>query len=79
MADTQKETSADPSFAEKGSKDDNIIVHEEEVNASGHKDQLQRQYGLLSICATALTIGMSFLTFALWASSLITRPQTTPG
>lgn len=27
------------------------------VNASGHADQLDRQYGLLSICATALTIG----------------------
>ena len=26
------------------------------VNASGHKDQLQRQYGLLSICGLALTI-----------------------
>ncbi|KAJ7191325.1 choline transport protein [Mycena pura] len=26
------------------------------VNASGHVDQLDRQYGLLSICATALTI-----------------------
>ncbi len=26
------------------------------VNASGHRDQLDRQYSLLSICATALTI-----------------------
>ena len=26
------------------------------VNASGHKDQLHRQYGLLSICGLALTI-----------------------
>ena len=26
------------------------------VNASGHKDQLHRQYGLLSICSLALTI-----------------------
>ena len=33
------------------------IVHGEEVvNASGHKDQLTRQYGLLSICGLALTI-----------------------
>jgi hypothetical protein len=31
------------------------------VNASGHVDQLDRQYGLLSICATALTIGESCL------------------
>jgi len=29
-----------------------------EVNASGHADKLHRQYGLLSICATALTIGI---------------------
>lgn len=28
----------------------------ENVNASGYEDQLQRQYGLLSICATALTV-----------------------
>jgi hypothetical protein len=26
------------------------------VNASGHRDQLHRQYGLLSICGLALTI-----------------------
>ncbi len=26
------------------------------VNASGHKDQLQRQYGIWSICGLALTI-----------------------
>ncbi|KAJ6518007.1 hypothetical protein C8R47DRAFT_1312550 [Mycena vitilis] len=26
------------------------------INASGHVDQLDRQYGLLSICATALTV-----------------------
>jgi hypothetical protein len=31
------------------------------VNASGHVDQLDRQYRLLSICATALTIGESCL------------------
>jgi choline transport protein len=52
--------SADPSVAEKqsGYKDDGVVVLTEEVNASGHRDQLERQYGLLSICATALTIGM---------------------
>ncbi len=36
-----------------------VSVHEgydAPVNASGHRDQLDRQYGLLSICATALTI-----------------------
>jgi hypothetical protein len=28
----------------------------EVINASGHRDQLSRQYGLLSICGLALTI-----------------------
>ena len=28
----------------------------EVVNASGHRDQLKRHYGLLSICGLALTI-----------------------
>jgi choline transport protein len=26
------------------------------VNASGHRDQLRRQYGILSICGMALTV-----------------------
>jgi len=30
--------------------------HGEIINASGHRDQLKRQYGLLSICGLALTI-----------------------
>ena len=33
-----------------------IIQGEKVVNASGHRDQLQRHYGLLSICGLALTI-----------------------
>ena len=32
------------------------LVNGEEVNASGHKDQLQRQYSIWSICGLALTI-----------------------
>ena len=39
--------------------DAGILVESEPgevVNASGHRDQLQRQYGLLSICGLALTI-----------------------
>jgi len=32
------------------------ISTERTLNASGHADQLPRQYGLLAICATALTI-----------------------
>lgn len=33
-----------------------IVTAGEVVNASGHRDQLQRQYGLISICGLALTI-----------------------
>lgn len=33
-----------------------IMQGGEVVNASGHRDQLQRHYGLLSICGLALTI-----------------------
>jgi choline transport protein len=51
---------------EKKAQENTIIVASREVgrakvNASGHVDQLDRQYGLLSICATALTIGESCL------------------
>ncbi|EMC95091.1 hypothetical protein BAUCODRAFT_525469 [Baudoinia panamericana UAMH 10762] len=35
----------------------------EVINASGHKDQLQRQYGLLSICGLALTIDNAWVAF----------------
>ncbi|KAK4547863.1 hypothetical protein LTR36_010582 [Oleoguttula mirabilis] len=33
------------------------------VNASGHKDQLQRQYGTLSICGLALNIDNAWVAF----------------
>lgn len=33
-----------------------ITLDGEIVNASGHRDQLSRQYGLLSICGLALTV-----------------------
>lgn len=33
------------------------------VNASGHRDQLQRQYGLLSICGLALNINSAWIVF----------------
>ncbi|KAK5175376.1 uncharacterized protein LTR77_000515 [Saxophila tyrrhenica] len=33
------------------------------VNASGHRDQLQRQYGLWSICGLALTIDNAWVAF----------------
>lgn len=33
------------------------------VNCSGHPDQLQRQFGLLSICGLALTINSAWIAF----------------
>ena len=33
------------------------------VNAAGYQDQLQRQYGLLSICGLALTIDNAWVAF----------------
>jgi choline transport protein len=39
-----------------GAEDVVIILDGQVVNASGHRDQLQRQYGLLSICGLALTV-----------------------
>jgi len=33
-----------------------LRIEGEEVNASGHPDQLQRQYSIWSICGLALTI-----------------------
>ncbi|KAJ7487145.1 choline transport protein [Mycena latifolia] len=46
---------------EKNAQEHDTVVTSREagtgrLNASGHVDQLDRQYGLLSICATALTI-----------------------
>lgn len=38
-----------------------VSRHGEIVNASGHRDQLNRQYGLLSICGLALTIDNAWI------------------
>ncbi|THG97922.1 hypothetical protein EW026_g4164 [Hermanssonia centrifuga] len=52
MADIEKLSSF-----EKAENVATVLVQEyAPVNASGHRDQLDRQYSLLSICATALTI-----------------------
>jgi choline transport protein len=36
--------------------DTSVGIDVEFVNASGHRDQLDRQYGILSICGMALTV-----------------------
>lgn len=53
-----------PSVEEEFEKRRGTIVSFEEgipINASGHKDQLQRQYGLLGICGLALTIDNAWI------------------
>lgn len=37
------------------------VVEGEEVNASGYRDQLARQYGIWSICGLALTIDNAWI------------------
>jgi choline transport protein len=64
------DTSNHPASLNAGTVDDisnrrtSIISKEGEiVNASGHRDQLQRQYGLLSICGLALNINSAWIVF----------------
>ena len=53
--ETEKAHGQDPEKIDDGARPPSIIQGEV-VNASGHRDQLQRHYGLLSICGLALTI-----------------------
>ena len=41
-----------------------IVTAGEVVNASGHRDQLQRHYNVLSICGLALTIDNAWVALA---------------
>jgi choline transport protein len=51
------------------------VVEGEEVNASGHRDQLARQYGIWSICGLALTIDNAWI--ALGGSITVAIGRTT--
>ena len=51
------------------------VVEGEEVNASGHRDQLARQYGIWSICGLALTIDNAWI--ALGGSIIVAIGRTT--
>jgi choline transport protein len=51
------------------------VVEGEEVNASGHRDQLTRQYGIWSICGLALTIDNAWI--ALCGSITVAIGRTT--
>jgi choline transport protein len=51
------------------------VVEGEEVNASGYRDQLARQYGIWSICGLALTIDNAWI--ALGGSITVAIGRTT--
>ena len=64
MADAEKaqytgDSKLDGKNVVKVSSDEATSV--EELNASGHVDKLKRHYGLLSICATALTVDSAWI------------------
>ena len=52
----RKMHSRDPEKIDDVNRNTSIVQAGEVVNASGHRDQLQRHYGLVSICGLALTI-----------------------
>lgn len=39
-----------------------VTVEEGEINASGHRQELHRNFGLLSICGVAITTGNAWVT-----------------
>lgn len=61
MASDQKKRQSEalPAGTETSYLDNEVVVVDDDgttVNASGWKDQLDRQYGLLSLCGIALTV-----------------------
>jgi hypothetical protein len=62
----------DPSFL-----DNEVVVVDDDgttVNASGWKDQLDRQYGLLSLCGIALTVDNAWVALGSSISVSIGKP-----
>ncbi len=56
MAESQEQTSGSEKNEPLYQDDAAIGTSHEIINASGHRDQLDRQYGILSICGMALTV-----------------------
>ena len=61
MADYDTPESKSEKIIEPIPQDDTVIVVSDSrshslINASGHRDQLDRQYGILSICGMSLTV-----------------------
>lgn len=44
------------------------------INASGHRDQLDRQYGILSICGMALTVDNAWVAIGTSLNVAICKP-----
>ena len=53
----------------------NYAIEGEVINASGHRDQLQRGYGFFSICGLALNIDIAWI--ALGSSLLVAICRST--
>lgn len=56
------------------------ILQGQAVNASGHEDELQRQYGIWSLCGLALTIDNAWVALGgsiIVASGMVTQLQPT--
>ena len=59
------------------SNDDNVEVGEV-INASGHKQELERQFGLLSICSIGITTGNVWAALGGSIVSSFHLPSSTP-
>lgn len=59
---------------------DDIVVGTADnvVNASGHPDQLERQYGILSICGMALTVDNAWVAIGTSLNVAICELQSKP-
>jgi choline transport protein len=82
MAELEKGTERAGSLGEKLSVDEerrkSTVVEVFEghaVNASGHEDELQRQYGIWSLCGLALTIDNAWV--ALGGSIIVASGKVT--
>lgn len=50
-------------------------LRHELINASGHRDQLDRQYGILSICGMALTVDNAWVAIGTSLNVAICEPS----
>lgn len=55
-----------------------VAIEGEVVNASGHRDQLQRNYGFLSICGLALSVDNAWVAVGTSLNVAICKPSVWP-